>query len=154
MMASLGAAVVARRKAQLCRACLSPSGMQSWASTLSCIFLFLLPTDPLEEIAENPQQTAANSAAELLKQGAGQSSMCFPLLLAPGQRWDSFLACRLGSFPCCVRGGFLLYKPPQGWAGGGGASVLAAGPGLHGLNKTKFSGINVTTCVSFGDMVR
>ena len=131
-----------------------PSSAEPACHPLGCIFLFLLPTDPLEEIAENPQQTAANSAAELLKQGAGQSSMCFPLLLAPGQRWDSFLACRLGSFPCCVRGGFLLYKPPQGWAGDGGASVLAAGPGLHRLNKTKFSGINVTTCVSFEDMVR
>lgn len=34
--------------------------------------LTLLPADPLEEIAENSPQTAANSAAELLKQGAGQ----------------------------------------------------------------------------------
>ncbi|OWK06625.1 hypothetical protein Celaphus_00012133 [Cervus elaphus hippelaphus] len=32
--------------------------------------LLIPDRDPLEEIAENPQQTAANSAAELLKQGA------------------------------------------------------------------------------------
>lgn len=37
-----------------------------------CVFL-LLPADPLEEVAANPPQTAANSAAELLKQGAGQA---------------------------------------------------------------------------------
>lgn len=32
---------------------------------------YFLFADPLEEIAETSPQTAANSAAELLKQGAG-----------------------------------------------------------------------------------
>eukprot|EP00069_Balaena_mysticetus_P006145 bmy_18489T0 len=50
-----------------------------------CVFL-LLPADPLEERAESSPQTAANSAAELLKQGAGQSPLRFPLLQVPGQR--------------------------------------------------------------------
>lgn len=37
-------------------------------------FLF---ADPLEEIAETSPQTAANSAAELLKQGAGLLNFFF-----------------------------------------------------------------------------
>lgn len=44
---------------------------------------FLLPADPLEEIADSSPQTAANSAAELLKQGAGQSLASCPPVLVP-----------------------------------------------------------------------
>lgn len=43
-------------------------------------FLF---ADPLEEIAETSPQTAANSAAELLKQGAGLFNFCPCIWLLP-----------------------------------------------------------------------
>lgn len=46
--------------------------MWTTVSEVLISLFFRLPADPLEEIAENSPQTAANSAAELLKQGAGQ----------------------------------------------------------------------------------
>lgn len=55
--------------------------------------------DPLEEVAENSPQTAANSAAELLKQGAGQSRCPCPHT-RHGQRPPPSPPTRLPSRPC------------------------------------------------------
>lgn len=80
------------------------------------LFLFShLPADPLEEIAENSPQTAANSAAELLKQGAGQwtqpCSLCpctSKLLGRTELHADTSVWTVISCFSMLSEGGFLL----------------------------------------------
>lgn len=126
-----------------------------------CVFL-LLPADPLEEVAANPPQTAANSAAELLKQGAGQARCRVRTPVTGGSprphRHPGFPSFRAATRPRHTRAGRVATAgrecprdaSKRGRGGGHGEPVL----GLGAVGGQDVGGLPSSRCCARSDAAR